>query len=109
MRVPYSSGVKYKDAFIKQKGASHVRIMPNSLNVTDLWKAKKKRPKKVLYSTTWIIRSRAEILGENVVENRAARLIREKKKEIEFIKLKRLLVNKTEALMVFYQKKNLMV
>lgn len=48
MRVPYSSGVKYKDAFIKLKGASHVVwIMPNSLNVTDLWKAKMKRLKKM--------------------------------------------------------------
>lgn len=86
--------------------------MPNSLNVTDLWKAKKKRQKKkkkkVLYPTTWIIRPRAEIFWKNVVENRAARLIGGKK-EIEMIKLKRLLVNKTEALMVFHQKKILMV
>lgn len=65
--VPYSSegrsGVKYKDTFIKGKGASHVvRIMPNSLNVTDLGKAKMKRLERYFkFSTTWIIGAKAEI------------------------------------------------
>lgn len=72
--VPYSSegrsGVKYKDTFIKGKGASHVvRIMPNSLNVTDLGKAKMKRLERYFkFSTTWIIGAKAEIffVGKSV-------------------------------------------
>lgn len=43
--------MKYKDVFIKLKGASHlVRIMPISLNITDLWKAKIERLENLVFS-----------------------------------------------------------
>lgn len=75
--------MKYNDAFIKLKGASHdVRIMPNSLNVTDLRTAKMKRLKNESFIfQPGLLDQEQRFFGKYVEENRAAQLIKKKRKK----------------------------